>query len=70
MIRFPQIKISTGYAVTFHSKDTQGYYQFFHYHTTIEESSSKALQYMIKLDKKPSKYKISTNREINISILF
>ena len=69
-MKFPKIKISKGYLVLFHNENTKASFKFFHQVGLPVTAEIKALQSMINLRKKPSEYKMSTSREINISITF
>ena len=70
-MHFPKIKISIGYSVRFDSKNTQGnVLEFFQQVRKIETAEMKALQIMIDSGQPPSEYKMSTRREIKISITF
>ena len=69
-MHFPAITISKGYSVEFHSKDSPTRYEFYHGHVTIEIAKSKSLQTMVECGQNPSEYKMSTRREIKISITF
>mgnify|MGYP000163939969 CR=1 FL=1 len=70
-MHFPKIKILIGYSVRFDNKNKQGdFLQFFSQDRKIETAESDGLQNIIKLGRNPSEYKMSTRREIKISITF
>jgi hypothetical protein len=70
MMNFPKIKIELGYSVKFDSKNTQGMsFRFFSQKKKIE-AEIESLREMFKLGQEQSEYKMSTRREINISITF
>jgi len=70
MINFPKIKITKGYLVVFDHKDTQESLKFFYQVGLPATAKIKAFQDMMSLCKRPIEYKMSTRREINISITF
>ena len=69
-MHFPKIKISKGYLVLLHNENTKESFKFFHKVGLPVTAEIKAFQSMINLRKKPSEYKMSTRREIKISITF
>jgi hypothetical protein len=70
MIKFPKIKISIGYIVTFESKNMPQRFIFGNSNTTIEDCKRRALRDMTILGQDLNEYTMSTKREINISITF
>ena len=69
-MHFPKIKISLNCFVEFKSKKSQDVIILTTPISEIETAEMKALQIMIDSGQPPSEYKMSTRREINISITF
>lgn len=70
-MHFPKIKISKGYFVTFDNQDIkEGYNCFTITNTTMGNAEEIAWSNMKKLGQDPSECKMSTRREIRISITF
>lgn len=69
-MHFPKIKILIGYSVRFDNNKQGDFLQFFRQDRKIETAESGGLQNIIKLGRNPSEYKMSTRREIKISITF
>jgi len=71
MISFPKIKILIGYLVRFDNKDIkEDFFSFTVTNGTIGHAEEVAWSAMKKLGQNPSEYKMSTRREIKMSITF
>ena len=72
MINFPKIKITKGYLVVFNNKgkDSSEYTFVMSTEAGMEIAEENAWGNMMNLGLNPSEYKMSTRREIRISIIF